>query len=231
MKKAAWGTPPFLVFAALIFGQGFPFGPGLKVINSTPVSNITLVQHTTVKGTNTKKYGSAVGAGNTLFIAVNNNFQASTVTSCGDDINGTWTHAANAPVTSDTNNTLDVWYFIGTAAGTPTVTCPMTAGTNNTMGLSEWHGIVAFDESAKSKNIDSVGAVTTDQANELLLLANAGVGGDGTCSTGFMLLDAFNDTTNANVQYVTAGAAGSYSATSCPSTVNFFTTRWLGAFK
>lgn len=209
------------------------------IVNDAPVasgSNISVVQNVDAAKTNSKAFGGAVSAGNTLVAIIGSNNLASNVSSCGDSVNGaaSYTHAPNAPSSASFGGMsyVDVYYLIGTAAGTPTVTCPMSGSTVVNIGIIELSGVVAFDESAKSNDSATVGSVTTDQANEFLLVANGGVGGGdpGGACTGYAVLDSFNDTLNTNDQWVKAGAAGSYSA-SCPDTLMFFTVRWLGAFK
>lgn len=145
------------------------------------VFNPVISQTTTSSSTPPKAYTSAVQAGDVLWCLVWVNSASATITSVADSLNGTaWTKAFG-PVRGDGNNfnaSLYGFYFLNSAAGTPTVTVTPSANTQGGFAFGAIRGLAGggdFDQSVSGKVVGPpVGYQLTTAA--LAQSGEAGVG-------------------------------------------------------
>ena len=118
-------------------------------------------------------YSGAVTAGSTLVAFCRNTNSGIAISSASDSVNGAWTAIPNAAQTIPTGPRINGFYFIGTGAGTPTVTITLGSSDECRMHIAEYSDsgtLVDSDGSAlSSADPQTCTNSTATAANQMLV--------------------------------------------------------------
>lgn len=216
-----------LLTALSLYGQTQAILLSQKIVAAGTSINTTPVQH--VKGTHNVfavAFGSNTAAACLITVAVLNDGSGNAASAVVDTQLNTYTKIDAA---LNVNDGAELWYAQNCAGGADTVTVTLVG--NGYVMIQEWSGAsttAALDSSAKAQaSSTTVGPVATTYGSQLLLLATND-SGEGTACSGYTIIDQGVFNTYNTIQSVASGAAGNYTASSCP---NNSPARVLAAFK
>lgn len=206
----------FLLSAVLCFPQNAMFFGGTNAAGPITI-NTTPIQHD-IGAINTFSvaFGSNNAAGDLVTVFYDNEAGGDHATGVTDTVGNSYTLAGTS-----TNGSIrmELWYAKNIGAGANTVTVAITGGlTHGYVAIQEWSQAsltAPLDVFAASSSTGTAGPVTTTGNNELLLIGFSDGGGNTPCSSGYTTIDSASFYTFVIFQRKAAGAAGSYSGTSC----------------
>lgn len=173
---------------------------------------IAFVQSTTGRNTN-PAFGSSVGTGNLIIVAVLIETDAETVSSVTDNKSNSYSQASALTRTGSTR--LEIWYAQNVTGGSSfTITVNVTGG-HKCISIHEYSGVAtsnAFDARAEALSTDS-GNATTAVDDELLFGFGDRFTTVGASGSGYTQRENFVFNFGHATQDKIAGAAGSYNST------------------
>ena len=185
------------------------------------------VSQTSTAADPTPTFGSAVSAGSLLVASVywNSTIAQAYTCSVSDSVNGAWT-AVGSPLDGTVGEGLEglriqMFYFLSSAAGTPTVTADISTNVNAGCAVQEFTGTsIAFDAAATYNNHNNTttpttNSLTTSVTDGLLVAMSITSFGTQTAGAGYVIpgSPALDDFGGNAVEYnLTGGSPGSKTA-------------------
>lgn len=194
---------------AILLTAGVNANAAVAIVKGNPVLSNACSGSTTC----TEGYGSAVTVGNALIATVGGD-PGDTISSVADNVNsGNWTLAVTHAAAGQH---VSIYYKLGTAAGTPTVTLTTSANMlGQQLTIFEISGtsleLNVTNNNEGTTGVSNAGNLNTTDANAFLITATENTNGESSLGSTFTAwLNSLNGADFASCQYRTVSATSNY---------------------